>query len=438
MALKGNKIVTLINLEIENIGPLHIGNGEEALLLDKNTNKPYIPGTGIAGAIKAYIYETKGEYFSNKYLGVEKEYKDCNLKNSKESKIYIYDSYLVDESKAFNIELRPGLRIDGFSGTNADKAKFDIEYLSKGNIFNLKLKLYSEDEDEYKEGIELIYDIISAIDKAHIRFGGLKTSGSGEFKVKAAKELKYDLSDKKQLFNYLLYTENYTDITNKINKRNLVDKYAEFTFECKTKGPILVKGQASNSNKKADSEPIKNGLNEFIVPGSSFKGVLHSRCLKILDYLNKKELAEYIFGYAKDKDKAIGRLYFSDIVIKNDCKDKSVIYNRIMIDKFTGGVKKGALMTEETTSGEMKTSIKYKLSLDSYKDDCTIALIALALRDMANENLPIGSEYSTGKGIIKGKKLTINYSGKEIKLDFINDNYTNAEFLQPLIEKLNK
>ena len=91
MSLKNNRFITFINMRLINKGPMKIGNGEDGILIDLASNNPYMPGTSLAGAMRAYAEVNFGE----------REVKELFGHGEKDSNIYIQDSYA--KNKNYNV-----------------------------------------------------------------------------------------------------------------------------------------------------------------------------------------------------------------------------------------------------------------------------------------------------------------------------------------------
>ena len=61
--MEGIRVIKDYKINLVNLTPLKIGNGKDELdlLIDKNTKKPIILGSSIAGAIKNYLMDLKLE-----------------------------------------------------------------------------------------------------------------------------------------------------------------------------------------------------------------------------------------------------------------------------------------------------------------------------------------------------------------------------------------
>ena len=72
---------------------------------------------------------------------------------------------------------------------------------------------------------------------------------------------------------------NYKDITNGIAKECWLKNAYDIEVDAKTEGALLVKSIAVSGVGEGvpDSENIKNGKEDYIVPGSSFRGAVRAR-----------------------------------------------------------------------------------------------------------------------------------------------------------------
>ncbi|NLG83294.1 MAG: hypothetical protein GX493_01515, partial [Firmicutes bacterium] len=149
---------------------VHIGSGRgndltDALVRRDATGRPFIPGTSIAGALRALLTRLAPRLGSEPChaltrqegsckCGVCKLFGDINPSDepgaeSAASRIVVYDAQLVGEDWATTI--RDGVGSDRTTGTAARACgvKFDLEVIPAGSRFELRLELCdTEPEDE--------------------------------------------------------------------------------------------------------------------------------------------------------------------------------------------------------------------------------------------------------------------------------------------------
>ena len=210
----------------------------------------------------------------------------------------------------------------------------------------------------------------------------------------------------------------------RIKLENFKDKgnqgYIEFDFDGSIIDSMIVKEYQIKENE-ADCKNMTNSKDESIIPGTTIKGLFreyNTKILKTLGLDDKLFLIEDIYGTdAKSESKThfIGKVLTSDVVVKNP---KYCVYNRIKVDRFTGGVVTGGKFDEERVQGDLSFRISLKKLDDNNK--AAVGLILLTFRDLGLSKLPIGSSSSIGAGRIKGNTLTIKENDKVVKIEFEN------------------
>ena len=215
----------------------------------------------------------------------------------------------------------------------------------------------------------------------------------------------------------------YNDITNELNSETKIVTAYKVVISGQTEGAILVKGiGASSFGKDApDAENIKNAKDEYIVPGSSYRGAIKSQMEKIAAYIDKKSVIDKSFGFVgkKQNDSAAGNLIFNDGIIQASEQDTDVLRHRIHIDKFTGGVMHGGLFSEKNASGKIELEIDV---LDKNNPKATLGLLMMALRDLSIKTINLGSGYATGKGFIDVNLIEITSASGNVKIIFEEGN----------------
>lgn len=416
-------IVTVLNVEIVGKSPLFIGDGLGLFLTDDETGKAYLPATSVAGSFRAYL-KSIGEN-CNELFGEQSQKGKPFM-----SKVFISDAF----ADINDIDRRTGLRIDPERGSNVDGSKISRCYLSPGLKFNLMFEIHSENAEKNSRLLEMLYKCLKALEKGYIRFGGNKSNGLGMFKISKPKETVFDLKDKAKWFQFLNndYSQ-FTDIYDKIKEIPMDTGYVEFNVEGEFSTPVLIKSPESVEDEGVDHKSIKSGK-KYIVSGSSFKGILRSRIEKIANYFGSTNEAKALFGDnvssdikeaggKNDKDKKkdkkkISRVFVSESELSINAKYQNSIYNRIRIDRFTGGVSKTALVSDLPIQGRTNFKVIFKKQQDKEKDDYAIGIIALALRDLGTENLVVGGGNGIGRGRFKSNKMSIDDGNSVIEVDF--------------------
>lgn len=409
--MKGIQFVKEYKINLVNLTPLKIGNGKDELdlLIDKNTQKPIILGSSIAGAVKNYLVDLNLKDDVNKYLGKEDE-----SDKDRESKIYIADAY----GNEFKLSTRTGIKRSYKYGTSEDKKKYDIDFIDSDTEFELNFKLFSKDKNELEAEDNLMKNVVEGFKSGNLRLGANKMSGFGKFDVKKVQVRELDLKQRKDLISYIMNDKEYTTL--KLDKfKDIGNKgYIEFDFEGSIVDSMIVK-QYLMDEKEADCINMINSKEESIIPGTTIKGLFreyNTKILNTLDLEDKLFLIEDIYGTdpnRKTQTHTIGKVLTSDVVIKNP---KYCVYNRIKVDRFTGGVMTGGKFDEERVQGDLNFRVSLKKLEENNK--AAVGLILLTFRDLGLSKLTIGSSSSIGAGRIKGSKLIVKENDKVVEIKF--------------------
>lgn len=394
--MKVIRYIDRIAAKIENIGILSIGDGDDELRIDKDTMSPIIPATGIAGAFRAYLKE----------CGIEREKLDdlFGSDNHQKSKIFIQDG--IGTKTIY--EKRTRTAIDRRTGAAEDKKIYTTKYLTNGSSFDLQIVIEALEETELEFYYQKVMECIKALDKKLIRFGGQKTNGAGEFKVNEINHFRVDCFDKRAYADYLLGNYKYINSTNELEKIQLKYPFIIVRVKLHTDTPILISGIRENGRDKENIHSIKNGKGDYIIPGSSLKGVLRAQCEKISEFLmGEDKSGKNLFGTQEDELKR-GNVFISDVLINR--KNDTVVYHGIAVDRFTGGVKKGEKFDIRPVCGECE----FEIFIDKkHVEDKDVGILFFALRDMIHGMVSIGGKTHMGFGYMSGAMLDIIDEGKK-------------------------
>lgn len=411
MAIANGRYLNRYRIELINKTVMNISNeNKEPLILeDKDNMKVYLPGTTMAGAFRSYISSNYGSQLAEEMFG----------SNNNISKVYVYDSY----SDLKSYEIRPAVCIDKFTGTSKEKGKFDRQYIGIGHLFQLNIEVYSDTEDKKDKYKEVIYSVLAAVNNGDIMIGSYKSIGAGVFDVKNIDEETIDMSRKKNLIDYLLRKEHYRNLDKKVLLNKKSANIVTFELIGHLKTPLLVKGYDSLDYNRPDGENIQTN-SKYFIPGSTIKGVIRNEAERVLKSLNKIQLADDIFGASMESDKkSASRVRFFDTTIDNKLQS---VYNRIKIDKFTGGVRKTALLNDEPLMGDVKIIGKYRYDEKNIYSKEEVGLLSIIFKNIAIGEISFGGGTSIGRGRIDGRILEIK-KGDEVlfKYDFEKEQCNN-------------
>ena len=401
--------------------PLHIGSGSadpEEILMDPVEGTPFVQASGIAGVFRNYCENTYGQEVSDELFGKRRKE---NGEEESGSRLKISDG-IFEKAAEVRMELRPRVSIDPVTGTcdssevkgteRKSGHKFNMGYISAGTEFTFSVYLYDKEKKDVME------DLFSAMNQGVILFGGQKSNGCGVVKVKKLLYKEFHMCEKEA--RNLWYREeelqekDYEDITAVLSTESKTKNAYEITVTGCTEGELLVKSIAVSGCGEGfpDSENIRNGKGDYIVPGSSLKGAVRAQMEQIEKRLQKSgrgtvSLIENSFGSKgnpEEKGKTGNLLFYDTVVGEQEENDKMPLSHRIHIDKFTGGVMQGGLFSEKNVAGNLTMRIAVRDKNDPEK---TCGLLLLALRDLAIGVMNIGSGYNVGKGIIQVDKIFV-------------------------------
>lgn len=435
-----NKIIKYV-IKAECQEPLHIGSAEgssEEVLIHPVDRIPFIQASSIAGVFRSYYEQAYGDNGTGDLFG-DRKFTESTNASEKGSKIRFSDGRFENKGRDLKLELRPRVSIDPVNGTckasivkgTSQKSghKFNMEYISAGAEFVFEIYLY---DARCKDQIE---DILTAMNQGIIQIGGQKSNGCGYIKVTKALCREFDMTkpeDRKLWYEEEeLSEENYKEITTSLQNKSKMKNAFEILLEGHTEGELLVKSISTLDvgQDAADSENIRNGKGDYIIPGSSFKGALRAQMEKIAAYLSEngtecEAIIEDAFGKRGTDDYSgkIGNLFVYDTVVGDrEENDVAPLKRRIHIDKFTGGVIHGGLFSEKNVFGDLNLRLTIR---NKNFPEKTCGILVMALRDLAIGAMNLGSGYNIGKGMISVKKIVVKDcrdSEKVAVLDFENN-----------------
>lgn len=411
-----------ITMETEQ--PLHVGSwdgNQEQCLLHPGSKKPFIQAYSIAGALRSYCQRLSMED-SEILFGKNKSAEGDDIP----SRIKVTDAVIEGNADQIKMELRPHVRINGkFGSVNTEEThgilsgtKFQILYLSTGTKFQFDLYYYTDaDNRKIDSELEYIKECIQAIHTGDILFGSRKSTGCGKCKIIKCDRMFYDLMNLNSRTSWL----NAEKSPVCIDLLPTIEQTLQESYHLQLKGKIaaslLTKGvgilKADNNYEEGlQARSLKNASKEYIIPGSSVKGVVRNQVAKILDFRGKEgELLNQIFGGEsnhKEGNMAPGILFFEDCILKDHQDD---MQPRIHIDKFTGGVMDGQLFHEEVVNGGLELNINVK-GMDQNLAKRAAGLLLMVLRDISLGLVSLGGGSNIGRGYLEVSEITLQHQSE--------------------------
>ena len=431
--------------------PLLIGDGagetadnfRDVHVLKNHDNKPFIPGTSICGVLLDWF---KGNYarWTEKFFGDEK-----NLQSS----IQI-DDVVLENGK---VVARDGVRIDGATGIVDGNGKYDFEVVERvaSGKFCLMMTLRGVHVDQKifdakNYSLNEITDVFSILLgklRDGISIGALTSKGFGRVVVENLSANFYDFRDKSDVAAWIFRNDAEHKIlpsSEKIPARRkdfVVD--ANFKFNSSfiirdyDTGAAVKKFSEDDKTKPISAFTLKS-CGDFVVPGTSLKGILRHRAEYICDKLrvDKNFLEDLMGNSPSDKNSTADKKIKSRFIVEESYiapkKFVEVEHTRTQLDRFTGGTLQGTLFTTKPAYQKNfdAPTLKIHFEIRDAKD-FEAGLAIFLLRDLWLGHVAIGGEKSVGRGTVSGLSAEIFFDGKTYKLDangkVIDGDKTEAE-----------
>lgn len=385
-----------VRYEVEAIcrTPLRTGgtDGDPETILESWDGTALLQGSSLAGALRGWL-AAADVGMAETLLGSPKQ----------AGHLLVSDGVFDRTAERYT---RPRLRINGATGAADDGGKFEVAHIGTGSRFRFSLTwLGLKVCDEELAAVE---QMLAALNSGEIRLGAQKSNGFGRVELKVCKRT-FDLTDPSDRTAWLGDTCQGTPLTlpEVVNARRV-------TF--------LVSGQADSLLVKAGAALQKEGcaytpnLTEGgrpILPGSSIKGAVRARAEMIAGFLGLPlEVTENLFGRMSSKgdNGKPGCVFFEDGRLSGE---KRLQISRIRINRFTGGIIRGGLFTEEPLSCGVE------MHISAPDDSAACGLLLYALRDLGLGLYNLGSGGAIGRGYLSVREIkAVTPDGTEARLIF--------------------
>ena len=427
----------------------HLGGGlgeiaDMVVLRDKRSGSPLLLGTSLGGALRSYLGDVLGGYRSQEDTCVAELFGGARgLESGDQSPLIVFDS-LGEIPKDKMAEIRDGVQIDPRWGVAEDKKKYDFEVIPAGTTFPLRFDLLIPDMDQEDFLVSLLVAALQGLARGEISLGARRSRGLGKVQATRWWANRYDLTSREGWLEWTLseywepdqqlLPENSASSSpeeacrrtyDKIDLKSFEDKRecirADLQFEIQ--GSLLIRSAPGVTDAPDVVHLHTSG--RPVLPGTSLVGVLRSHALRIARLMRGAagdSLVTRLFGPRlegttfKDFAPSASKLRVSESFIENPTKKNQT---RIAVDRFTGGVAKGALFDEQVLQ---KGRIMVHLEIRNPTEE-EAGLLVLLIRDLLAGEIPVGGGASVGRGILKGtgsicfpgnKKVVI---GKDLYVD---------------------
>ena len=397
---------TVFFIRVRFTSPLNLSSGEDewtdADILRDCNGKPFVPGSSLAGAVRAYLEKEKN---TSCMMG----YTDVN-DTGKMSSLFISDLTFCDEKLQEGV--RDGVALDR-NKVAVTGSKYDMEILEGGAEGGFYMELAVRENDAQNEELwnQELDSVFRGIQDGEIRLGRKKTRGFGKFKILSLSVKTY------QKENYRDYADAYEESTwtdAPDEKDTWIQKTAErkmvhITVPLRLNGGISIRQYAARKNQPDFVHLMDH--KKPVIPGSSWAGAVRHRTERILCELEESgaqlpmpvnEILNIAFGYMNGTQACVSNIIFSESEIK-DYKLLTMV--RTGISRFESSVRDGALYKERTCVGgtvDLEITVrKYREYKDekSKAEDWIIGILLLALQDLQNGYLAVGGQTAIGRGV---------------------------------------
>lgn len=441
--MERNRIVKKIMLyvQVRFLSPLNVSSGEDewtdADLLRDGNGDVFVPGSSLAGAMRAYIKKEKNE---SCLLGYTK-HEENGLDTGKMSALFISD-LTFDEPTLSGV--RDGVELNA-QKTAKTESKYDMEILEAGSKAHFFLELTVREQDNEAEMRQEIGKIFRGINEGEIRLGSKKTRGFGKFKILSVAEKEYT-------------KENYTDYANAYqndswkNAENKLKKWMEnadwtpsmihIEVPLRMKGGISIRRYAAKKGEpdyvqltrpviQRDENGNETGKNEIaVLPGNSLAGAIRHRMETIIGELKEAgvklpknsadaDIIKRVFGYVDGNQGCASNIIVHEADIKGA---KPLTMVRTGVSRFESAVKKGSLYTEKTyVDGTLNVRIDVRKGNRTQDEEWILGILLLVLKELQSGLLAVGGQTAIGRGIFSANG-PITIDGKAGEEDLLIGN----------------
>lgn len=424
--------------------PTHLGNGavrgdalvDMALLLDEADGTPFIPGTTIAGALRAYLRTRLGGHRATReaapvvtLFGPARCEDDPTLE---QSALIIDDATVALDAAGrprFATTLRDGVRIDpttnlAFIDDHGNGAKYDMELLEAGTSFDLHLELLGTARHPAAEVLPYLVQALEGLETGEIRLGLRKRRGLGRVTVADWRMSRYRMNTPAELCAWLETPSwAHRNGTAVARVRDLVPAAAAVADSRRTlrlaatfslaESSVLIRSGFGRLDGGPDVEQLHvrqaDGARMPVIPGTSWAGVLRHRATRIANTIaganvdtTPAQLVDDLCGWTPEDNRlargSASRLLVDDSPILDG---QSLYQTRVRIDRFTGGALDAHLFDEAPVYGLPATTVTLKLQVQD-PTAADIGLLLLLLKDLWTQDLPVGGEAAVGRGRLTG------------------------------------
>ena len=287
-------------------GPVHVGGWEatadaDLMIARDGTGHPYLPGTSIAGAVRAYLAATGR--FDQAQLSALFGHVKPGTRDGSPSWIRIDDAHLIDDDPGTVTPcapptpvIRDGVGIDRCSGSAAKGFLYTREVLPAGTRFALRMVAdtpTAAPPPDVPGGWPALVDtavdtIVAGLTHGRVPIGAGRGRGLGQVALSAITIRTADLSTPTGLVAWLTGT---APLRTSTASQPPTDDRLRITISWRPRTPLLVRDSVEGT--VVDTLPLTatstDGAVRLLLPGSSIRGAVRAHAERIVRTLRHQD-----------------------------------------------------------------------------------------------------------------------------------------------------
>jgi len=459
------------------ISDLHIGDGDLGVFDERIDDKKrsenckgsfnsvcinhkgraYIPGSTLRGSLTAFLDEENA--IIQKLFGYENAATNTQFGERLAGKVRVFDAHITKSittngnetpywNEKRNTLISHNISLDDVTGTAKKGKLFRYELVPTGTQFAVEI----ESDQLNKNEVEILLGLLNRWSGTPETAIGKGTSkGYGRITWQAQNIRVLDQNALREWANNISLDKppKYTDSTSTITPTDvavLINKQLrhEFSIDIYPQSPLLCNEPGFVTGNEQESKQVfyaRNG--KAVIPGSTLAGVARARGRKILmTLLHQADPQKALNEVAKEADDKINQFFGSrdkqsaiELSDATDTAETSTKHTQYFnaIDRFTGGVKDGALFNVVAAQcTELKTETCFLNLSRLPEEDWWKGLLLFIARDAIEGDLAVGWGKSKGYGSFS---ITLNATNYKINSRSSLVNAINQEFGKNTAEK---
>lgn len=408
------KILVQGKLKLES--PLIIGDGKNGDFVDimiqkDHEGKPFIPATSLVGVLRSYFRDNAMVDYRTfePFWGAEKARESAQQ-----------SALAVSDLKTFMdtfIRVRDGVKIDSRLGIAEEGCKYEYEIVEPGPSFDLFMEITIRKEHNLEDFFRATKFLGEALEKGKISFGAMTSKGFGKCRLEQAQYCYLDFTKQDMVYQWLSGERTFLPFKELSVDNPIQERDHGFSIEAlfKIKSSLIVRSYPGSA-EAPDAVHITS-RDQHILPGTSVKGAIRNRALRILNTIGLpgQEVLKELFGWVDTEgvrqSKIKSRVYVEETTISKATQE---LQRRIKIDRFTGGAIKSALFDSAPlwTSGDEVVQINFGIKKHFLPWEA--GLLLLILKDLWTSDLALGGEKAIGRGVLQGVEATITHGDRKV------------------------